>query len=65
MIKIERECVGCPDDMGCIYEACPYYKVTRYYCDECGDETDLWYFDGQQLCVDCILKRLEKVEQED
>ena len=64
MIRKERECVGCPDDLGCIYEACPYYMVTRYYCDECGEETDLWYFDGEQLCVDCILKRLEKVEED-
>lgn len=57
------ECVGCPSDLGCIYEACPYYKVTRYYCDECEAETELYHFDGQELCADCILDRLDKVEE--
>lgn len=65
MIKIENECVGCPGDMDCAYEACPYYKVIRYYCDSCGDEADLWLFDGYELCADCILDQLEKVEFED
>lgn len=51
--------------MGCIYEACPYYEVVRYYCDECGEESELYYWDGEQLCVDCILKQLERVEYND
>lgn len=51
--------------MGCIYEACPYYEVVRYYCDECGSEEDLYYWDGAQLCIDCILKYLERVEYND
>ena len=66
MIITESECVGCPKEIGCIYNACPYYKVTRLFCDGCKDEVDdLWYFDNRQLCKDCILNRLDKVEEED
>ena len=65
MIKTGNECVGCPDDMGCIFEACPYYSVTRTYCDRCGEEEDLYYWDGDELCVSCILQQLRPVEYED
>lgn len=62
MIVVGSECVGCPDEMGCIREACRYYKVARFYCDSCKEETtDLYYFDNEQLCPDCILERLEEV----
>jgi hypothetical protein len=64
MIVIGSECCDC--DLPCIFEACPYYKVVYYVCDKCGETVDdLYYFDGEQLCVDCILKQLEKVEYED
>lgn len=65
MIVIQNECVGCPDDMGCIYQACPYYKVVRLLCDKCESEADLYYYDGEQLCADCILALLERVEYDD
>jgi hypothetical protein len=63
LIVIANECVDC--GLPCIYEACPYYEVVRYYCDECGEESELYYWDGEQLCVDCILKQLERVEYND
>lgn len=56
----ENECVDC--GLPCLYESCPYFKVTRYYCDFCDDEAPLYYFDGYELCLDCIEKRLDKVE---
>ena len=62
MIAIESDCVDCPAEMGCIYGACPYYRVVRYYCDKCGEEETIYEFDGEQLCADCILERLERVE---
>ena len=62
---VENECVDCPDDMGCIYTACPYYEVVRYYCDICGEEAELYCWNGDQLCIDCILKQLERVEYDD
>ena len=66
MIRYENECVGCPPDMGCIGENCPYLNVARLYCDECGEMMDvLYYFDWQELCLDCIEARLERVEIDD
>lgn len=64
MIVIGSECVDC--DLPCVFTACPYYRVVYYVCDCCGEEVeDLYYFDCEQLCADCILKLLEKVEYED
>lgn len=64
MIVIENECVDC--DLPCIYEACPYYRVVRYYCDRCGSEEDvLYWWNGEQLCLDCIANDLEEVELND
>lgn len=66
MIRIENECVGCPPEIGCIGENCPYLNVPRCYCDECNYEADtLYWWDGQQLCIDCIEARLERVEYYD
>ena len=63
MIVIENECVDC--GYPCIYEACRFYRVVRYYCDLCGEEADLWRFDGHELCAECILKQLEEVTYND
>lgn len=60
MKQTTNECVDC--GLPCLGDSCPYRNVTRLYCDECGDETDLYYYDGQELCIDCIEKNLEKVE---
>ena len=32
-----------------------------FTCDECGDETQLYEWDGQELCLSCIEHFLEKV----
>lgn len=62
MIAIESDCVDC--QLPCIYEACPHYRVVRYYCDKCKCEADDIYefIDGEQLCIECILEQLERVE---
>lgn len=65
MIAIESDCVGCPIEMGCIYEACPHYRVVRYYCDKCKEEDTIYNFNGEQLCFDCILEQLERVEYDE
>ena len=61
----ESECVGCPPEMGCIGSSCKYRNVTRYYCDNCKDETTLYEFEGFELCIDCIKKELTIVEGSD
>ena len=64
MIITENECVDC--GLPCIYESCPYWAVTRFYCDECNNEVNkLYWWDDQQLCLDCIEERLERVEYYD
>ena len=60
MIKHENQCVDC--GLPCIREACRYYDAKVYICDncKCEDET-LYYYDDEQLCIECIKKRLEEV----
>ena len=65
LIVIESDCVDCPKELGCVFTACPYYQVKRYYCDRCESEEDLYYWDGEQLCADCILQQLERIEYDD
>ena len=61
MIITENECVDC--GLPCLYESCPYWAVTRFYCDECDNEAyPLYWYDNEQLCLDCIEERLERVE---
>lgn len=59
MQRVENDCVGC--ELPCIGDSCPYRNVTHYYCDNCGDETQIYEFEGEELCIDCIEKRLKKV----
>lgn len=63
MIMTENECVDC--GLPCLYGSCPYWAVTRYYCDICKEEGELFYFDNQELCIECIKKKLDLVEGSD
>lgn len=63
MIKYENDCVGCPDGVPCMGSTCPNRNVPHFYCDDCENEDDLYEFDGEQLCADCILARLKKVNE--
>ena len=44
--------------------ACPNNQVTRFYCDECGREEDLYEFEGGEYCEDCIASKLTFIEEE-
>jgi hypothetical protein len=61
--KTENECVNCA--LPCIGSSCKYANVTRYYCDYCGDEATLYHYEGDEICVDCLLQNLEIVEGSD
>ena len=64
-IRCEDECVGCPTEMGCMGSACPNRNVPHLYCDRCKEEADTLYeYEGEQVCIDCILESLNKVEIE-
>ena len=58
--RIESDCVMC--GMPCIFEACPNFRVIRYYCDKCDQEAELFKYGGKELCIDCIEAMLDKVE---
>lgn len=65
MITYENECVGCPTELGCLGSSCPNRNVPYFYCDECKkDVEELFKWDDKQLCIDCIKKKLEKIEPE-
>ena len=45
--------------------ACPNRNVPHFYCDECKNDVEaLYYYDGKELCLECIEKMLEKVKAE-
>ena len=57
MIKLENDCVGCPDrPSGCYCHMC---DVPHLYCDECQDDVEILHeYDGEQLCDSCFKDRL-------
>lgn len=53
-------CVGCEPHMCGGY--CEYRDNTyEWHCDDCGEEDTLYYFDDKELCLNCIIHRLEEV----
>lgn len=60
MIAEKNECVDC--GLPCYGDSCPMMHVPHRVCDCCGEEDQLYYFGGQELCAECILDRLEKVK---
>lgn len=64
MKRVENDCVGCPPEMGCLGSTCPYKNAIHYYCDKCKEEKPLYKYEGEELCIDCIEERLEKVTDE-
>ena len=64
MTTYENECCDCAvPAYPCLGSICPNRHVKHYYCDECKDDIEkLYRFDGEELCLDCIEKRLEVVE---
>lgn len=62
MQRIEDECVGCTDiGLYCLGDTCPNRNVIRYYCDYCGEEEKLYYYDNHEICKECLLKNFEVV----
>lgn len=68
MIQVMNDCCDCATDTyPCIGNRCPLIKAPHYFCDECGDEVsvgELYWYDNEQLCEYCVLKRLETVKYE-
>ena len=62
MITYENECRDCATDGYPCDRYCRYKRVKHFYCDACGDETELYYLDGKQLCISCVESELERVK---
>lgn len=62
MIVHENRCCDCASPgYPCRGSECPNRNVSCYYCDDCKDEYDeLFYYEDEQLCRDCIIKRVFK-----
>lgn len=60
----QNDCCDCAvPAYPCLGYSCPLRHAKHYYCDDCGDEVDTLYrFEGEELCGDCVVKRLEVVE---
>lgn len=67
MIKVENWCCDCENGAyACLGDGCGLRHVKLPYCDHCKEVVDeLYWFDGDQLCPDCILKQFDKVEIDD
>lgn len=65
-VKYESFCVGCTSmGLPCYAPHCKNYNVPIWYCDECKEEqVDLYEYEGQELCGECVLKMLPKVHEE-
>ena len=64
MIIKESDCCDC--GVPCTGKSCKYFSITRYVCDECDAEVDeLYWWEGWQICADCVLDQLEKVIEND
>ena len=63
MVRFENVCVDCATPgYPCLRSLCPLTKVPHYYCDWCKEEADIYHYNNEQVCLDCIAKDLGKVE---
>ena len=63
--KMVDNCVQC--GLPCQGSLCPNNSVSpQYTCDECKDEfepEELFDFDGDMFCKDCLLEQFKTVKQ--
>ena len=57
MRKIVNGCVDC--GLPCKGKLCPHMEELEFYCDNCGEVDTLYHYDGEELCLTCIIKRLD------
>ena len=57
MVTYENDCVSC--GLPCLGDSCPYQNVPHRYCDRCGEELGMeWYeVEGDELCEHCLKER--------
>ena len=61
--RIVNACCDCAtENYPCRGSSCPNRNYKEYYCEECGEEAELYEFEGKELCEVCVLKKIPKVE---
>lgn len=69
MREVVDECVGCTSmGLPCIGSGCSNRNITHYYCDRCKEEfepEELYQYENEEVCSECILKDFEKIESEE
>lgn len=61
MVKTENHCVNC--GLPCLGSDCPNQNVKVCYCDKCGEEIsfdDTYYYEGMDVCEDCLKDMCKK-----
>lgn len=65
-IWYEDECCDCATDgYPCRGSSCSNRNVPHYDCDDCKNEFDpdeLYDYEGEMLCADCLLDRFETIK---
>ena len=63
MITYENECCGCAvPGYPCMGDICTNINVKHLYCDKCkADCEELYDYDGEELCQECLLNTIEKI----
>ena len=54
------DCVGCAECIGCGRNRYYYYHV----CDRCERPEQLYRYENEELCAECLLEEFEQVEEE-
>lgn len=64
MVFYTDECVDCKSmGLPCYGNSCVNRHVPHFHCDKCKQEVDdLYDYDDKQICLDCIVKQLKKIE---
>lgn len=60
MIEVRDECVGCPPEMGCLGNSCPYMNVERRVCNTCRSDAE-YEIDGEDYCYDHAKGYIESI----
>lgn len=61
MKYIGNDCVGCETCVGCGRKHNYYYHV----CDRCESTEQLYKYNGEELCAECLLEEFEEVDMEE
>lgn len=61
MVVKENDCVACETCIGCGRRDDYYYHV----CDRCESTDQLYEYDGEELCAECLLKEFKEVDMDE